>query len=229
MRARPPSGGPLLEIRNLTIRYREDDRQITAVRDVSLALRPGSSLAIVGESGSGKSSVAGAVLNFLGPDAEITGAILFEGQDITRLVPAQRRRILGRRIGAVFQDPFTALNPALRIGRQIAEPMVQHLGLPLPEALDRAEIALREMGIDRAAEVARAFPHQLSGGMKQRALIAAALALRTLPPDPRRADNRARRHRRGADSALVIAPSTRERRRPLVHQPQSWRRSPALR
>ena len=84
--------------------------------------------------------------------------------------------MLGRRIGAVFQDPFTSLNPALRIGRQIAEPMVQHLGLPLSEALGRAEAALQEMGIDRAAEVARAFPHQLSGGMKQRALIAAALA-----------------------------------------------------
>src|SRR5271163_1823096 len=147
-------GGSLLEIRNLTIRYREDDRQITAVRDVSLALKPGGSLAIVGDAGSGKSSLAGAVLNILGPDAEITGTIRFEGQDLVGLAPARRRRILGRRIGAVFQDPFTALNPALRIGRQIAEPMVQHLGLPLPEALDHAEIALREMGIDRPAEVA---------------------------------------------------------------------------
>jgi peptide/nickel transport system ATP-binding protein len=178
MSGAPPSPPtePLLEIRNLTIRYREADRQITAVRDVSFALKPGGSLAIVGESGSGKSSLAGAVLNFLGPEADVNGAILFEGQDIAGLSPAQRRRMLGRRIGAVFQDPFTALNPALRVGRQIAEPMVQHLGLALPEALGRAEIALREMGIDRAAEVARAFPHQLSGGMKQRALIAAALA-----------------------------------------------------
>src|SRR5271155_162803 len=172
----PPSGGSLLEIRNLTIRYREDDQHITAVRDVSLSLKPGGSLAIVGESGSGKSSLAGAVLNFLGPDAEITGTIRFEGQDLVGLTPARRRRILGRRIGAVFQDPFTALNPALRVGRQIAEPLVQHLGLPLAEALGRAEVALQEMGIDRPAEVARAFPHQLSGGMKQRALIAAAIA-----------------------------------------------------
>jgi len=167
---------PLLEIRNLTIRYREGERQVTAVRDVSFALDPGGALAIVGESGSGKSSVAGAILDFLGPAAEVTGAILFEGQDLAELTPAQRRNILGRRIGAVFQDPFTALNPALRIGRQIAEPMVQHLGLPLAEALSRSETALQEMGIDRAAEVARAYPHQLSGGMKQRALIAAALA-----------------------------------------------------
>ncbi len=167
---------PLLEIRNLTIRYREGERHVTAVRDITFTLRPGGALAIVGESGSGKSSLAGAILDFLGPAAEITGAILFEGQNLAELAPAQRRGILGRRIGAVFQDPFTALNPALRVGRQIAEPMVQHLGLPLAEALDRAETALHEMGIDRAAEVARAFPHQLSGGMKQRALIAAALA-----------------------------------------------------
>jgi peptide/nickel transport system ATP-binding protein len=167
---------PLLEIRNLTIRYREGERQVTAVRDVSFTLEPGGALAIVGESGSGKSSVAGAILDFLGPEAEITGAILFEGQNLAALAPAQRRNILGRRIGAVFQDPFTSLNPALRVGRQIAEPMVQHLGLPLAEALGRSEVALREMGIDRAAEVARAYPHQLSGGMKQRALIAAAIA-----------------------------------------------------
>jgi peptide/nickel transport system ATP-binding protein len=174
----PPSplAEPLLDIRNLTVRYREGDRHVTAVRDVSFTLTPGGSLAIVGESGSGKSSVAGAVLDFLGPTAEISGAILFEGKDLVGLAPQPRRRILGRRIGAVFQDPFTALNPALRVGRQIAEPIVQHLGLPLHEALRRAEIALGEMGIDRAAEVARAFPHQLSGGMKQRTLIAAALA-----------------------------------------------------
>jgi peptide/nickel transport system ATP-binding protein len=171
-----PPAEPLLELRNLTICYGGAGRKVTAVRDVSFALEPGGSLAIVGESGSGKSSVAGAILDFLGPAAEVSGTILFEGQDIVGLAPHRRRQILGRRIGAVFQDPFTALNPALRVGRQIAEPMVQHLGMPLPEALSRAEIALHEMGIDRAAEVARAFPHQLSGGMKQRALIAAALA-----------------------------------------------------
>jgi peptide/nickel transport system ATP-binding protein len=170
-----PSAEPLLEVRNLTICYREDDRRVIAARDINFTLRPGGSLAIVGESGSGKSSVAGAILDFLGPTAEVSGSILFEGQDIAGLAPAQRRQMLGRRIGAVFQDPFTALNPALRVGRQIAEPMVQHLGLPLPEALAHAELALREMGIERAAEAANAFPHQLSGGMKQRALIAAAL------------------------------------------------------
>src|SRR5258707_12159633 len=109
-----PPAEPVLEIRNLTIRYREHARQITAVRDVSFALKPGGSLAIVGESGSGKSSLAGAVLDFLGPEADVNGAILFEGQAIAGLSPAQRRRMLGRRIGPVFQDPFPALPPALR-------------------------------------------------------------------------------------------------------------------
>jgi peptide/nickel transport system ATP-binding protein len=171
----PAPSEPLLEVRDLTVRYRESGGYITAARDISFSLRRGGSLAIVGESGSGKSSVAGAVLGFLGPTGEVAGSITFEGQEIAGLTPVQRRRILGRRIGVVFQDPFTALNPALRVGRQIAEPLVQHRGMPLAQALARAEQALREMGIERAAEAAQAFPHQLSGGMKQRALIAAAL------------------------------------------------------
>src|SRR5260370_35819671 len=101
------SGEPLIEIRNLTIRYREGDRQITAVRDVSFALKPGGSLAIVGESGSGKSSVAGAVLDFLGPRAEGDGAVLFEGQHISRPSPAPRPRMLGRRGRAAVSDSFS--------------------------------------------------------------------------------------------------------------------------
>jgi peptide/nickel transport system ATP-binding protein len=175
MTASPSPPGTLLEVRDLTIRYRGDGGYVIAARDINFSLKRGGSLAIVGESGSGKSSVASAILGFLGPAGEVSGSILFDGREMIGLPSAQRRQILGSRIGAVFQDPFTALNPALRVGRQIAEPLVQHLGLPLQEALARAERALREMGIERAAEAARAFPHQLSGGMKQRALIAAAL------------------------------------------------------
>jgi peptide/nickel transport system ATP-binding protein len=131
---------------------------------------------IVGESGSGKSSIAGAILDFLGPVARIIGQVRFEGRHLTQLGRVERRAVPGRRIGAVFQDPFAALNPAMRVGRQIAEPMVQHLGMQQPEVMRQAESLLREMGIHRAEGVARAFPHQLSGGMKQRALVAAALA-----------------------------------------------------
>ena len=165
----------LLEVRNLTVRYGRDAEH-AAVRDVSFDLKPGEALGIVGESGSGKSSIAGAILNLLDPSAQIDGQILFEDRDLMRLSRKERRAVLGRKIGSVFQDPFTALNPALRIGRQIAEPIVRHLGIKPFEAARRAVALLHEMGIQRAGDVARAFPHQLSGGMKQRALIAAALA-----------------------------------------------------
>jgi len=167
---------PLLELRGVSVRYRIESGYTTAARGISFALQPGEALGLVGESGSGKSSVAGAVLDCLGPATRIEGQILFEGHDLLALPHPRRRAVLGRRIGAVFQDPFTALNPALRIGGQIAEPMIHHLGLRPADAHRRAEALLVEMGIARAADVARAFPHQLSGGMKQRALIAAALA-----------------------------------------------------
>jgi len=158
----PPSlssAEPLLEVRNLTIRYREDDRQVTAARDISFTLRRGGSLAIVGESGSGKSSVAGAILDFLGLPRRFTGAILFEGQDLAHLAPVRRRGILGRRIGAVFQGPFTSAQPG--IARRPADRRADGAAsrIAIAEALRRAEIALQEMGIDRPAEVARAFPH----------------------------------------------------------------------
>ena len=166
----------LLDVRDLTVRYAGGDGPVTAVRNVSFSLEPGQALGIVGESGSGKSSIAGAILDLLGPGAEIEGGIEFEGRDLARLPSRQRRALLGSRIGSVFQDPFTALNPSLRVGRQIAEPLVQHRGATAAEANRRAVELLAEMGIARPTEVARAFPHQLSGGMKQRALIAAALA-----------------------------------------------------
>src|SRR3984885_14774484 len=166
---------PLLDVRNLTVRY-GGHVDHAAVRDVSFLLHPGEALGIVGESGSGKSSIAGAILDFLDPSVRIDGQILFEGRDLTRLSRKDRRAVLGRRIGSVFQDPFTALNPALRIGRQIAEPIVRHLGGKPYAGARRAVDLLHGRGIQRAEEVAGAFPRQLSGGMKQRALIAAALA-----------------------------------------------------
>jgi peptide/nickel transport system ATP-binding protein len=166
----------LLDVRGLSVRYAGETGAVTAVRDVSFMLAPGQALGIVGESGSGKSSIAGAILGLLGPNAEVRGQMLFAGRDLATLSPVARRAVLGSEIGSVFQDPFTALNPALRVGRQIAEPLVQHRGLSAAVAGRRAVELLAEMGIARPAEAARAFPHQLSGGMKQRALIAAALA-----------------------------------------------------
>jgi peptide/nickel transport system ATP-binding protein len=167
---------PLLQVRNLTVRYATNGAAVTAVRAVSFELAPGRAIGVVGESGSGKSTIAGAILDLLHGDAAISGEILFEGADLCRLNSKQRRKLLGRRIGTVFQDPFTALNPAMTIGRHIAEPLIHHLGLSPKAALDRACQLLADMRVPRVRDVAAAYPHQLSGGMRQRSLIAAALA-----------------------------------------------------
>ena len=119
---------PLLQVRNLTVRYATNGAAVTAVRGVSFELAPGRAIGVVGESGSGKSTIAGAILDLLHGDAEINGEILFESVDLSRLNCKQRRKLLGRRIGTVFQDPFTALNPAMTVGRHIAEPLIYHLG-----------------------------------------------------------------------------------------------------
>jgi peptide/nickel transport system ATP-binding protein len=167
---------PLLEIRDLTARYRTGRGELTAAREVSFELNTGQALGLVGESGSGKTTVAAAILDLLGPGASIDGQIRFEGTDLRGLAAKERRRLLGRRIGAVFQDPFTALNPAMTVGRQIAEPLIRHLGMSHRAAWARACELLADMHIDRPHEIAAAYPHQLSGGMRQRALIAAAMA-----------------------------------------------------
>ena len=167
---------PLLAVRHLTVRYRTVSGLLTAARDVSFDVTAGQALGLVGESGSGKTTIAGAILDLLDPGAAISGQILFDDAELNRLEAKQRRRLLGRRIGTVFQDPFTALNPALSVGRHIMEPLVQHLGMTRRAALERTWELLADMHIDRPREVAAAYPHQLSGGMRQRALIAAALA-----------------------------------------------------
>jgi len=166
----------LLELRRLAVTYAGGVARLPAVRDVSFALAPGRALGLVGESGSGKSTIAGAILDLLGPGGDIAGEIVFEGDDLRKLATHQRRQLLGRRIGTVFQDPFTALNPAMTIGSHVAEPLVRHLGLSRRAALERACELLADMHIPRPREVAAAYPHQLSGGMRQRALIAAAIA-----------------------------------------------------
>jgi peptide/nickel transport system ATP-binding protein len=167
---------PLLSVRDLTVTYAENGERLTAARAVSFDLASGEALGLVGESGSGKSTIAGAILDLLDAGARVEGRILFEGDDLRGLDSRHRRKLLGRRIGAVFQDPFTTLNPAMRVGRQIAEPLVEHLGLRPKAAMERACELLADMRIDEPRRVAAAYPHQLSGGMRQRALMAAAVA-----------------------------------------------------
>jgi peptide/nickel transport system ATP-binding protein len=169
----PMSDSPLLNIRRMSLTYATQHGPVRALQDVSLAIPRGGAMGLVGESGSGKSSVVLAMLGLLGKGAEmVCDSALFDGVDLR--VAAETLR--GRRIGMVFQDPAAALNPALTIGFQVAEPLVQHRGLSREAAFARAVELLGEMGISRPAQVARAYPHQLSGGMKQRAVIATALA-----------------------------------------------------
>ena len=168
---------PVLRVENLTLAYPAGEGWLHALQDVSFEIGKGRALGLVGESGSGKSSTALAVLGLLAPEARIaSGRILFGAQSLLDLPDEEKRALRGDRISVVFQDPFTSLNPAIRVGRQIAEPLVLHRALSEGDAAAEARRLLAEVGISRPEEVARAYPHQLSGGMKQRALIATALA-----------------------------------------------------
>jgi oligopeptide transport system ATP-binding protein len=169
---------PLLSVRGLSTRFRSERGTVTAVDDVSFDIAPGETVAIVGESGSGKSVTALSILRLIpDPPGQIAGGqILFEGQDLLRLGDAQMRAIRGNRIAMIFQEPMSSLNPSLTIGLQIAEPIHQHRGTPWAQALDMARQLLEKVQIPDAAKRLQTYPHQYSGGMRQRAMIAMALA-----------------------------------------------------
>ena len=167
----------LLAINNLTVTYSTSRGSISALRNVSLKIQKGQVLGLAGESGSGKSTVGQALLGLFGPEANIeNSSVMFHDRDLIKLSPKQRREICGNQISAVFQDPFTSLNPSLSVGKQVAEPLIFHQGLSESEAQMRAIELLADVGIRRPEDTIRAFPHQLSGGMQQRILIATALA-----------------------------------------------------
>lgn len=170
----PPA---LLNIEHLTVSYLTSHGNLTALNDVTLNLRKGRALGLAGESGSGKSTVALAILGLLGSEARIQkGSIVFSGKNLRELPAEDLRAIRGNQIGIVFQDPFSYLNPALPIGKQVAEPLVYHRHLRPEKAVEQAIEILGKVGIPHPAETAKAYPHQLSGGMQQRALIATAMA-----------------------------------------------------
>ena len=147
------------------------------VDGVSFAVRRGEALGLVGESGSGKSLTLRAILGLMPPGIERTaGQVVFDGVDLTRIPRREVRRIRGRRIGMVFQDPMTALNPVMTVGDQIAEGPMVHLGLSRRAAERRAVELMDEVGIPNARSRARSFPHEFSGGMRQRVMIAIALS-----------------------------------------------------
>ena len=169
--------GELLRVEGLKAGYGRGAGFVPVVSDINFAIGEGEALGLVGESGSGKSTIASAVLDLFPAGLSLhSGHIAYRGQDMAHLSPVARRQMLGVEIGAVFQDPMTSLNPAFRVGEQIAEPLVVHLGLSREAARKRAVELLADVEIVDPETVARSFPHQLSGGMRQRALIAAALA-----------------------------------------------------
>ena len=171
------SSAPLLDVRHLKVEFPGRRGTLLALDDISLSISPGEILGVVGESGAGKSLTGAAIIGLLEPPGRICGGeIWYDGQRIDRLSAAQMRPLRGRQIGAIFQDPLTSLNPLYTIGRQLVETIRTHLPLNEDQARRRAIALLEETGIPAAAQRIDQYPHQFSGGMRQRVVIALALA-----------------------------------------------------
>ncbi|MBD8869515.1 ABC transporter ATP-binding protein [Nocardioides donggukensis] len=169
---------PLLSVRDLSVRFGlKGQRQVAAVDEVSLDIWPGQHVALVGESGSGKSVTSLAVMGLL-PDrgVEVGGEVLYRGEDLLTKSPKEMAGLRGSEIAMVFQDPMTSLNPVITVGVQLTEVLLRHLQVSKAEARERAVELLGRVGIPDPARRLREYPHQLSGGMRQRVLIAIALA-----------------------------------------------------
>jgi peptide/nickel transport system ATP-binding protein len=167
-----------LSVEGLTVRLPPGADRANAVEDVTLSVAAGEILCVVGESGSGKSVTASAVMGLLAPGLAVTaGRMTLSGEDLRAKSPEEWRKLRGRRVAMVFQEPMTALNPLMTVGRQIGEMWRTHLGLDAREAERRSLAALREVNLPDPEGALRAFPHELSGGQRQRVMIAMALAL----------------------------------------------------
>ena len=167
---------PLLDVQHLTVVF-EGSPAVTAVDDVSFQIAPGETLGLVGESGSGKSVTAFSILRLLQPPGRLSGGqVFFEGRDLLALPEREMRAVRGARISLIFQEPMTALNPVMRVGDQIAEALLVHGKATTTEGRARAVDLLNAVRIPDAAQRVRDYPHQLSGGMRQRVMIAIALA-----------------------------------------------------
>jgi oligopeptide/dipeptide ABC transporter ATP-binding protein len=170
------SGAPVLSVRNLAVEFKTDDGVVHAVGDVSFDLFANETLGIVGESGSGKSVTSMAILGLLPKTAKVAGAVEFEGNDLVGRKNRDLQPLRGDRIAMVFQDALAALNPVFTIGDQIREAIAAHNDLPRGEVHERVVELLDVVGIPQPAQRAKQYPHEFSGGMRQRAMIAMALA-----------------------------------------------------
>ena len=165
-----------LTLEQLSVSFSTDDGILPAVHAVSLSLPPAGITCLVGESGCGKSLTARAILHLLPENAHISGRILFRGRDLRTMPPEEMRALRGRHIAMIFQEPMTSLNPVLKVGMQTAEPLRLHLGLSRSEARQEVIRLFSGVGIPAAESRYDDYPHQLSGGMRQRVMIAIALA-----------------------------------------------------
>ena len=168
---------PLLEVKNLRVEFPTRRGTLVALDDISFNIAPGEILGVVGESGAGKSLTGSAIIGLLDPPGRVaSGEIRFDGRRIDNLPYEEMRKVRGRQIGAIFQDPLTSLNPLYTIGRQLVETIQTHLPVNAAEARKRAIHLLQETGIPAAEARIDQYPHQFSGGMRQRVVIALALA-----------------------------------------------------
>lgn len=168
----------ILEVKNLSVSFNTYAGEVKALRDISFSVKRGETLAIVGESGSGKSVTVQTIMRLLPtPPCEVKqGEIIFDGVDLLKLSPKEMRKYRGGRIGMIFQDPMTSLNPVIKIGKQIMEGILIHKKVSRAEAKKLAIEMLRKVGIPKPEERFEQYPHQFSGGMRQRVVIAIALA-----------------------------------------------------
>jgi oligopeptide/dipeptide ABC transporter ATP-binding protein len=169
---------PLLELRNLAIGFDTEGGEIRPVQDVSLSIFPGQTLAVVGESGCGKSVTALSILRLIPspPSKVIGGQVLFAGRDLLKLSEKEMRRVRGKDIAMIFQEPMTSLNPVFTVGDQIVEAVRLHQKVGVKQAYEIAEQAMHDVGIADPAKRLHEYPHRLSGGMRQRVMIAMALS-----------------------------------------------------
>jgi peptide/nickel transport system ATP-binding protein len=168
---------PLLEVRNLRVEFPTRHATLVALDDISFDIAPGEILGVVGESGAGKSLTGSAIIGLLDPPGRVaSGEIRFDGRRIDNLPYDEMRKVRGRHIGAIFQDPLTSLNPLYTVGQQLVETIQTHLQASPDEARKRAVKLLEETGIQAAEQRIDQYPHQFSGGMRQRVVIALALA-----------------------------------------------------
>ena len=167
----------LLEVKNLCVNFGTYGGEVNAVRGVTFDLHKGETLAIVGESGSGKSVACKTIMRILSSNGYIKdGEILFDGKDLTKVSEKEMEKVRGKDIAMIFQDPMTSLNPTMTIGKQIMEPIIKHQGFSKEDAKKRAIELIELVGISDAEKRFKQYPHQFSGGMRQRIVIAISLA-----------------------------------------------------